>query len=245
MKNLVYTIIIFIGFYITGCTTPDMPTYKINKTDNIGYIIKTNSHMIHTNIGLTVFSNFEKKYPKLVTKQDIQHLLKQNINAKLINLKSYKYDDLNNLIIQKDNKWVISNKKLYNELIKKYHLKAIIIVTEEDSGIYVYPSFLSTSSSGLLSRSVLGVENYYAISGFYFKLHILQPNGSINIYEDTTHGKIIYASLNDDFQKQSGFIKPADIQHLTKKEQQSIKKTILDLTRHNIKLINKYLVHNH
>jgi len=208
--------LIFVVFFLVGCggSGPDIPNYRINQTDNVGYIIKTNPHMVHTHIGTTIFSNFEKTYQKLVKKDDIEKLLKQNIHANLIDLSSYNFEDLNKLIIESDKKWIVSNQVLYQELITKYKLKAIIIISEEAGGIYMHPTYLSSKSSGLLSQSFLGISNYFAVSGFKFKLNILSPNGSKNI-DDLTTAQFVYAPSNSDFQKASGFLKPRNNQNLT------------------------------
>jgi hypothetical protein len=236
----------FVVLFVVGCAhvRPKLPNYKIDQKDNVGYIIKTNDKMLHTHIGTTIFNNFEKTYPKLVTADDIKELLKKNIHANLIDISSYEFGDIDNLIINKNNKWIINNNDLYNELIKKYKLKAIIIVSEKSGGMYLYPSYLSSKSSGLLSTSMLGIERYFAVSGFHFKLHILNPIGSKELSKEIITAKIIYDpldSLMGDSQKRSNFIKPANIKVLTNKEQKSIKKSILELTESNIKLINKNL----
>lgn len=242
MKKIVYGLVaVFIMLNFSGCGGPNLPEYKINKTDNVGYIIKTNPKMIHTYIGTTIFNNFEKEYPKLVKKEDIEQLLKQNLDAKLINLATYDFNELNNLIVEKNDKWFITNNALYNELIKKYNLKAFIVVSEKGGGIYVYPNYLSSKSSGLLTRSFLKIQNHFAVSGFHFKLNILNPKASKEFNRGIVTAKFLYSPSNSDFKKESGFIKPKNDESLTLEEQNSIKKAILDLTKDNIKIVNKHL----
>jgi hypothetical protein len=233
----------FAVLFITGCVNlgPKLPNYKIDQKDNVGFIIKTNENMVHTHIGTTVFNNFEKTYPKLVTADDVKKLLKKNIHANLIDISSYKFEDIDNLIIEKDNKWIVNNDKIYTKLIKKDKLKAIIVVSEKYGGIYLYPNYLSSKSSGLLSRSMFGIERYFAVSGFHFKLHILNPIGSKEFDNEMVTAQIIYDPLIDDYQKKSNFVKPANIEALTSEERKSIKKTILELTKYNIEQINKNL----
>ncbi|PLY05225.1 MAG: hypothetical protein C0625_14445 [Arcobacter sp.] len=242
MKKIVYGLVaIFIMLNFSGCSGPNLPQYKINKTDNVGYIIKANPKMIHTYIGTTIFNNFEKEYPKLIKEEDVEQLLKQNLDAKLINLATYDFNELNNLIVEKDDKWSINNNALYNELIKKYNLKAIIVVSEREGGIYMYPNYLSSKSSGLLTRSFLKIQNHFAVSGFHFKLNILNPKASKEFNRGMVTAKFIYATSVSKFQQESGFIKPKNDESLTVEEQNSIKKSILDLTRYNIKVVNKHL----
>jgi hypothetical protein len=225
----------------SGCGGPNLPQYKINKTDNVGYIIKANPKMIHTFIGTTIFNNFEKEYPKLVKEEDVEQLLKENLDAKLINLSTYDFDKLNNLIVEKNDKWSINDTSLYNELVKKYNLKAIVIVSEKDGGIYMYPNYLSSKSSGLLTKSFLKLQNHFAVSGFHFKLNILSPKASKEFNRGVVTAKFIYSPSANQFQEESGFIKPKNDESLTIEEQNSIKKSILDLTRDNIKIVNKHL----
>ena len=243
MKKIIYGIVVvFTILNFSGCSgSPSLPKYKISKMDNVGYIIKTNPKMIHTYIGTTLFNNFNKEYPKLVIKKDIEILLQQNINAHLVNLSTYNFEDLNNIIIESNNKWIVNNEIIYNELIKKYKLKAIIIVEEKSGGIYLYPTYLSSKSSGLLTRSFLKIKSYFAVTGFHFKLNILNPKAIKRFNRDTVNAKFIYSSVNSEFQKKSGFIRPKNDEKLTIEEQKSIKKAILNLTKHNIKIVNKHL----
>ncbi len=233
----------FVVLFVAGCAnvSPKLPNYKIGQKDNVGYIIKTNENMVHTHIGTTVFNNFEKTYPKLITADDVKKLLKKSIHANLIDISSYKFGDIDNLIIKNDNKWIINNNNIYSELIKKDKLKAIIVVSEKSGGIYLYPNYLSSKSSGLLSTSMLGIERYFAVSGFHFKLHILNPIGSKEFHKEIVTAKIICDPLIDNYQKKSNFVKPANIKVLTSEERKSVTKSILELTKYNIKQINKNL----
>ena len=247
MLKVIYALFTFlITLSLSGCmgSTPDIPQYNIDTTDNIGYIIKTNPKMIHTFIGTTVFNNFEKEYPKQVKKEDVEVLLKENLNVHLVDLSIYNFESLNNLITEVDGQWSISNKALYDELLTKYNLKAILIVSETSGSAYVYPDYLSSKSSGLLSRSFMGIQNHFAISGFHFKLNLLRPIAVQNIYKDILSAKLIYNPYYNDYQKKSGFIKPTNDENLTVDEQKSIKKSILELTKNNIQIVNKYLINS-
>jgi len=218
----------------SGCVSPNIPQYKIDKTDNVGYIIKTNPKMIHTYQGLTVFNNFEKEYPKLVKEEDVGELLKENLEANLINLSSYNFEELNNLIVEKNGEWSINNSSLYDELVEKYNLKAIVIVTEKGGGIYLYPYDLYSKSSGLITKDTSLLEYHFAVSGFRFKLILLNPKGSKEL-DTSGFNRIITAKPI------SGFKKPKNIENLTVEEQHSIKKSILELTKDNIKIVNEHL----
>lgn len=240
-KTLFGLIVIFIMIDFSGCVSPNIPQYKIDKTDNVGYIIKTNPKMIHTYEGLTVFNNFEKEYPKLVKEEDVGELLKENLEANLINLSSYDFEKLNNLIVEKNGKWSISDTSLYDELVKKYNLKAIVIVSEKGGGINLYPSDLYSKSSGLITKADLLFEYHIAVSGFRFKLNILNPKGSIDLKSDIVTAKPIYLPVMSKGQEESGFKKPKNIESLTVEEQHSIKKSILELTKDNIEIVNEHL----
>ncbi len=234
MKIVLY---IFFIIFISGCATkPIIKPYTILPQDKVGYIIKTNKNMLHTHIGTTVFNNYVQKYPKLVTSSDIESLLKNNFNANLVKIDSISYNDLKNLISNKNHKWIINNKELYQKLITDLRLKAVLLIKEKPVYISLGTQGFNTDSSGLFSYSFMGLDMYFVVSGFDYSLYLLSPVG-INTVKIKQY-KIVYHSFG---KKNKNILKIKDLKHLSQDELNTIKKVILEINKNNIIKLNTIL----
>lgn len=207
--------------FFTGCINqPDVPKYTINKTDRIGYIIEMSDKTGHTHIGTTIFNNMEKTYEyDFKLHQEIDNALNKNVKTELINLTKhgYKSQDLLDIIVAKDDKWVVNKSDIYKKLIKELNLKAVVFIKGGPTTFYMYPTTWEVSASGLVSQNVFGLKRYSSILTARSSIYLLKPVGKI-IVNNHPYMTIIYDSVMTSFQEKSAFKLPNDIENLSKEE---------------------------
>ncbi len=221
MKSSI-ALITLIVILFSGCvnTQPDVPKYSINKSDKIGYIIDVSNKTGHTHIGTTVFNNMEKTYDyDFKMHKEIDDLLNKKVNVELINLADLGYSskDLVDLIIAKDEKWVVGKSDLYKKLIGELKLKAVIFIKGGPTAFYMYPKVWEISASGLVSHNIFGLKRYSSLLSAKSSIYLLKPVGKIVVNRDP-YVTMIYDSIMTSFQEKSGFKAPKDIENITIEE---------------------------
>jgi len=229
-------------FFLIGCTNqPKVPQYHINKNDKIGYVIQPSRKILHQHLGTTVFNNLKKTYDyNWHLEKDLEKILLKNIHVDLINLQKYniKSTDIEGMIIEKDEKWVIAKNTLYQKLLQQLHLKAVIVISEKAA--VAGQNYTVFKQSGIYSSNGLGLKEYRAVCAYSPDLYLLQPKAVIHI-ENEDDVKLIYNSVYDSYKKESGFEKPNDIDNLTRDELLPVKRSIIKQSINSIKKINRYL----
>ena len=206
-------------FVLSGCVQqPVVPEHHLKPQDRVGYIIQPSGKVNHTHMGTTIFNNMEKKYNydwKL--EKDIQKSIEENIKYHMVNLSTYgiKYFDVKDMIVAKDGKWVIGKQNLYDKLLSKLHLSAVLVIGQDTTSIITGLSPIFVESSGLASIHFLGLKRYFAVSAYNFELYWLKPKSVVSM-KDLTKSTIIYDSLLTSAQKNSGFNQPKDLEHIIK-----------------------------
>lgn len=234
------TVLVVLQFFVgCGANKPNIPTpqYTINKIDKVGFVIKSNKRMVHTHIN--TFSKFDKSYSKLITKELVSEMINTQIQAKLVDLENEKIEDINNLIIPKNNKWVIGSKKLYEKYIYM-GLKAILVIEEKPVNIYLPPHYIEVKSSGFASTSTMGIHRYFGISGYTYSIILLDPIAKIDINKIPRYD-ILRDPAVSSFEEKSGLHNIQNFDKLSDKELAIIKDNILRITRENIIGLNNYL----
>ena len=240
-KTLSFTAILIILQFFVGCAVnkPDIPAphYTIKPVDKVGFIIKSNDTMVHTHF--SSFSEFDKQYPKLVTKELVSEMIHSQIKAELVDLSNERIENIKYLIIPKDNKWIVSSRNLYEKYLSM-GLKAILVIEERPVYVYMPPTNFVVPSSGFASTSLFGIHRYIGITGYTYSLILLDPIGKREITKIAKY-EILRDPMLNSYEEKSGLSNIQDFEKLSEKELVIIKDNILRLTRENITRINKYL----
>jgi hypothetical protein len=228
MKRFTILIVFLILLLFTGCgnVQPELPTYSISKQDRIGYIIDIKNKVEHTHMGTTIFNNFDKTYKyKWNLANYIDNSLQNKLGSNLVDLSKhgYKVDDVKDIISANDNKWIISNKTTYNKLLSELNLKAIVIFYDAPKSIFLYPYSYETKGTGLLSHHVIGIKRYFTVLGVKSTVFVLNPLAKVETEDKIV--EIIYDPLISSYEEKSGFVIPSDIENITEKEFEPVKKS--------------------
>jgi hypothetical protein len=236
-KIIIYMSILLI--VLTGCTKePTVPEYYLKADDRIGYIIQGSEKILHTHLGTTLFNDFEKKYDTSWNfSTEIEKTLTKYVRGELLNLKKYGVTEtqIKNLFTVNDGSWVVQDKKLYNELLYLYDVKAIILIYQGETSVDEFES--EVSESGLFSKHTLGFKRYVGVNAYKVKLYILNPNAIVSI-QSHKKSELLYHSLYFSNQEKSGFKKPNDIDNITEKELLPLRHSILRMLEDTIKSID-------
>jgi len=231
----------FIGFFfLAGCVKiPEVPKYTIETGDKIGYLIDVDTYPTHTHIGTTIFNNFTKKYKynwkmKQYITSHMQNRLSSRKKLQFINLSKYHITskDLNELIVNENEKWIINPKKenIYQKL-RNLGIKAIVHIKEDAKlALLECGAFGCTEhyakGYGLFTRSMLGMDNFYAATSFHTSVLLLHPIGNLQKEFTEPYGQPM-AIIRSPFglteaAKKSGFILPKDFKNITNTEMKPI-----------------------
>lgn len=244
MKKNIFLLIALV-FIVTGCSfsQPDVPKYTIGKKDKVGFIVDIrNKNIEHTHIGTTVFNNFEKSYyTDWKIKEQTTKLIENKLNAQVIDLSKHNIQGLavDQLIVASSNKWQVNKPGVYHQLANDLGLKAVIVVKDKPTSVYEYPSHIPIKGSGLISRSFLGLDKFYAVLGLDADIYLLNPVGKIHV--NAANAKLLYLSLINSLQEKSGFIPPQKIDSITIKEFEPVKKANTQLLDNFIYQLNKHI----
>jgi hypothetical protein len=239
-KFFIYSLLLL---SLTGCITqPDIPTYTINQGDKIGYIIKAEKYPHHTHIGTTIFNNFSKTYNydwniQSYLENTFTTKLKGLKNISLVNLKEYNLtnEEISQLIIAKDDKWIVNPEKesLYQKLKMQLNLKAVIVIYDTTKMAHLECSAFGCSDFysdgyGVFTRSILGMDNYFAATNFFVNAYLLTPVSSLNKnFEEINNAQVMElvsgVLTSDEENKKNNFTKPKDFDNWTKEEMSAFK----------------------
>ncbi|HFU74902.1 MAG TPA: hypothetical protein ENK66_01515, partial [Arcobacter sp.] len=142
--SILVVLTFFIGCAGTKSNIP-VPQYSINQNDKLGFIIKSNDFMAHTHVAN--FSGFDKKYPKIVTKDIVKDMLNKQIKAQLVDLSNENFQNVQNLVIPKNEKWSVTSQKLYDKYLA-LGLKAILIIEEKPVFVSIPATHFDVPSTG-------------------------------------------------------------------------------------------------
>ena len=236
MKNILFIVLVNI-FFLTGCgmKQPALPKLSFQANDNIAILVDVKDHPTHTHIGTTIFNNFTKEYPyDWGMKSHIIQSLKKTLSEKGYNVivldsSKYKKDDVENLIIAKDDQWVVNpeKKELYDTL-KNKGLKALIVIND---GRYIMnavygaftTSYLYADGYGLFTRSMFGMDNYFSAPSFDGATYILTPVAKITSPLTRKLPRPYFETLGGTFQsketeEKNHFKAPKDFENITEEE---------------------------
>lgn len=238
----------FLCFIIfTGCvvTRPDIPKYKVLNSDRIGYLVDIkNKNIEHNHLGTTVFNNFEKSYSyDWKIKEQIEEELKSQINVKLVNLdqENISLESLNNLIIANEKEWIINKQNIYDKLVNDLKLKAVIVINDSNVSLYLHPFLYTNKGSGLVSHHFIGFKKYFSVLGVDAKMYLLNPLGEIK-YKNFPTFNMVYLSGLSSINEKVGFEVPNDIENITEKEFEPIKKDNSLLIKAMVGVINQSII---
>jgi len=225
-KILGFSFLLIVLFSGCAIQQPDIPKYTINKNDKIGYIINIPKKVEHSHVGTTAFNNFEKSYLYAWEKEGIiEKQLHDNLGQELINLSllGFKNSDFKDLIVGKDNKWVINNKTLYQKLVNDLKLKAIIVITDGPGSFFLNPYVFDVKGTGLVSSNFLGIKRFFAVLSVESQIYLFNPLAKINVNRDPLV-TIIYDPMLNSFEEKSGFKIPNNIENITQSEMEPVNK---------------------
>lgn len=240
-----FSLIILITIMFIGCgyTQPNIPKYKINPNDKIGYIIDIPNKVEHYHTGTTIFNNFEKTYKynwdldnKFTTK------LKKNLSINLIDLVplGYSSKDISDLIVAKDKEWIVAKTNNYNKLVNELGLKAVILVQDNIKNAFIYPLNFKVKGTGLLSLHSFGLKGYHSILAVKPEIYLLNPVAKIELNKNVL-STIIYSPLMSSSQELSGFNVPIDIENITEEEMEPVKRMNLIFLDRLVEKTIKYI----
>jgi len=246
---------------MTGCMKqPDIPTYTVTEGSTIGYLVRVKPYPMHTHVGTTAFNNFSKEYKYDWEVQSyIENSLAQNMpktkNLKLINLakQGFVLEDLKNLIIASNSKWVVNpEKKTTYERLAKLRLSAVIVINDGakmaslECGAFGCTEHYARGY-GLYTRSILGLDSYAVATAFYTKVYLMQPPADMRTKFETPYGtqmpvlKTPFTSKEDE--RKMEFIEPKDFNNLSEKELVLFEKSAKEYIDTNAKNIGIELNH--
>jgi hypothetical protein len=236
MKRIIIITVMILSVF-TSCSLKraKIPEFTIGSRDKIGILVDVKEYPTHTHMGTTIFNNFTKVYPydwgirRHIVDNLEKSLREKGYKYKILDKNRYKTSDLKELIISESGSWVVNPKKeqIYKSL-KDDGLKAVIVISDGRhlmQAIYTGfgSSLLEADGYGLFTRSMLGIDNYFAAPSFGADVYILNPLADIESELTTSMPNPYFISLGGtmqtkDIEKKYGFIKPKDFKNLTKEE---------------------------
>ena len=229
MKKSMIVIYLFMVFIGSGCSNyskinPNKPMY-ISKKDRIGFLIEASDgiNFIHK------WPEIEKKYQFNWSPQnDAEIILRKSIQAKWINLRqeNFNAEDLLTLFKKQNGKYVVNNINLYQVLINKLYLKAIVALRHE-SELLQHGEMFYVDKPSLVSLSALGLKRYYAISTYnYYLLDLANPS----MYRiPSEHNTLLYNSIYSSYSEKSGFKEPRNMHNITEEELSPVRRSFIEM----------------
>ena len=155
----------------------------------IGYLINVGEYPIHTHMGTTGMTNFEKRYHfNWKIPAYIQNRLALEFNTlryiKLVNLATYgiSANEVNGLLVYENGAWRVRQGKenSYAKLTSRLGLSTIVIINESekqainDCGMLGCKKF-KAKGYGLLTRSFMNSDKFYSATALYVHIYRLKP----------------------------------------------------------------------
>jgi len=244
MKKIGVVIGLLVMIVMSGCVKqPEIPKYHFNKSDRIGYVIEPSGNVYHSHMGTTIFNNYDQELSYSWTlEKDIQKALGKNVKRSMINLRKHgiSSNDIKDMIVAENGKWVVKKEASYKKLFNELHLKAVLLVSQEDTYVSTGRDPIVMKSSGIASHSLLGLDRYFAVSAYQYNLYLLKPDAVVRV-DNVQRSEIIYDTLLTEFQEKSGFKKPVDDEKMTQKELNSVKKKVIQYIDEGAAATNQHI----
>ena len=203
----------------------------------VGYLVNVSEYPLHTHIGTTKLTNFEKRYSfgwRIPTY--IHNRLRSEFNTlrnvKLVNLANYaiRADEVNGLLSYTNGRWGVRRGKesAYAKLTSHLGLSSIIIINEgekqalNDCGMLGCKK-LNAQGYGLLTQSFLNRDDFYSATAFFVHIYKLKPIISLDpkISEINHSQKMTLVAISKNSQAEPnkiGFVYPKHFKSWTEGE---------------------------
>ena len=224
----IYITSLLLWFIITGCANHSYvkphTQLTISSKDRVGYIIESGD-------GILVNNNVhvEREY-KLhwSPKHDAQMILQKNIKVTWVNLIHHNFNikTLMTLFKKQNGRYVLNNRHLYDFLVNKLHLKAIVVLRDE-AELLQHGEMFYVDKPSLVSLTAFGLKRYHVISSYHYYLFNLISPAVYHI--ESEHNTLIYNSIYSSYAKQSGFKEPNNIEEITEEEFLPVRKTFVNM----------------
>ena len=203
----------------------------------VGYLVNVSNNPLHTHIGTTTLTNFEKRYPvNWRIPAYIQNRLQSEFNTlrnvKLVNLATYgiKASEVNGLLFYGNGRWEVRQGKesTYAKLISRLGLSTIIIINEgekqavKDCGLMGCKKF-KAKGYGLLTQSFMSSDKFYSATAFFVHIYRLKPMLSLDpkIAEINHSEKMTLVAISKNSQAEPNkidFVYPKQFKNWTQRE---------------------------
>ncbi|MCK5855078.1 MAG: hypothetical protein KAG56_07645 [Sulfurovaceae bacterium] len=238
-------------FWLTACVQPPVhgtpsATVSVGSQNNgsmpmvvkkVGYLINVGVNPLHTHIGTTTLTNFEKRYgvnwqiPAYIQNR-LQSEFNTLRNVKLVNLATYgiKAGEVNGLLVYTNGRWRVrkTQERTYAQLISRLGLSTIIIINESekqainDCGMMGCKKF-KAKGYGLLTQSFMSTDKFYSATAFFVHIYNLKPIISLDpkIAEINHSEKMTMVAISKNSQAEPnkiGFVYPKNFKNWTQRE---------------------------
>ena len=164
-------------------------TYNNIPIKKVGYFVNVSQYPIHTHIGTTSLTNFEKRYSfnwkiPLYIHNRLQSEFNTLRHIKLINLAKYgiSSNDINGLLVYNNGRWKVRQGKenTYAQLTSRLGLSTVVIINEaekqaiNDCGMMGCKKF-KAKGYGLLTHSFMNSDKFYSATALYVHIYKLKP----------------------------------------------------------------------
>lgn len=203
----------------------------------IGYLINVNPYPMHTHIGTTSLTNFEKRYSyNWQIPAYIKNRLASEFNTlryiKLVNLASHgiSANEVNGLLEYVNGAWRVRQGKgsAYEKLTRGLGLSTIVIINESekqainDCGMLGCKKF-KAKGYGLVTRSFMNSDKFYSATSLYVHIYKLKPLLSLDPkISDVNHAEtmtLVAISKNSQVEPNKiGFVYPKNFKNWQERE---------------------------
>ncbi len=207
------------------------------RVKRVGYLINVNPYPMHTHVGTTKLTNFEKRYSfNWRIPSYIQNRLSSEFytlrNIKLVNLASYgiSANEVNGLLSYANGRWVVSQGKesAYAKLTSRLGLSTVVIINEgekqviNDCGITGCKKLIA-KGYGLFTSSFMNSDKFYSATALYVHIYSLKPIRSLDpkVAEINHSEKMTLVAIAKNSQAQPnkiGFVYPKKFKNWQERE---------------------------
>ena len=207
------------------------------RVKRVGYLINVHPYPMHTHIGTTKLTNFEKRYSfNWRIPSYIQNRLRSEFytlrNIKLINLASYAIsaDEVNGLLVYANGHWVVrkGKERIYAKLTSQLGLSSIVIINEgekqvvNDCGLTGCKK-LTAKGYGLFTSSFMSSDKFYSATALFTHIYSLKPIRSLDpkVAEINHSNKMTLVAVAKNSQAQPnkiGFVYPKKFKNWEERE---------------------------
>jgi len=217
---------VFIG---SGCSNyskinPSKPIY-ISKKEKIGFLIESSDGINFTHNRHEIQRKYQFNWSP---QNDAEILLRKSIQVKWMNLAQQNFNtkDLLTLFKKQNGKYVVNNINLYQFLMSKLHLKAIVVLRHEGELLQDGEMFYVDRPS-LVSLSAFGLKRYHAISSYnYYLLDLANPS---MYHIPSEHNTLLYNSIYSSYSQNSGFKEPKNMYNITEEELSPVRRSFIEM----------------